>query len=540
MGSFFYVYYMIKKICCFIVWCTSQASAQPKVPWQYADYNTDGIYGISLSQAYTLLKSKKSTTVIVAVIDSGIDTLQPDIAPILWKNPKEKPYNNTDDDGNGLVDDIIGWNYLGAPNMQNLAISVPEYYRTYYRFKNTYNPKKINKLTKPQLYQYQELKRAEAILNANYTEALQRIDELLPYVTYLKLADSSNKKQLGISTYSKTELQQLKLQSGLSKIYVAAWTNIFTNYEGNNTGYLSEIDTYLNAQQKLIDQKNNAPLPYRDSLLLNDGYNITTTHYGNNNMQTHSGFHGTSVSGIIGAIRNNGIGVDGVANDVRIMMIRAILGNDEYDKDVALAIRYAVDNGAKVINMSFGKSVSPDKAWVDDAIQYALRKDVVVIHAAGNDGTNNDIQYNYPNAYTIAGKRLPNFINVAASANNTKGNIIASFTNYGSKMVDVLAPGVDIECAIAGIATRLASGTSMASPMVAGIAALVRSYYPKLTAVQVVEVILKSCTPITGNVAQPNTNKTVAASTICNTGGVVNAAKAITLANALYTKKNWR
>jgi subtilisin family serine protease len=273
-------------------------------------------------------------------------------------------------------------------------------------------------------------------------------------------------------------------------------------------------------------------------LLKNNAYDINSTKYGNTNLQTFSGYHGTSTSGVIGAIRNNKLGIDGIADDVRIMMVRAILGEDEYDKDVALAIRYAVDNGAQVINMSFGKPISPDKSWVDDAIRYAQSKDVVLVHAAGNEGKDIDIDYSYPNPYYLGAERMPHFINVGASGDLATGGLVAGFSNYGKKMVDVFAPGVDIECSIANNGTQVASGTSMASPVVAGIAALIRSYFPNLTAAQVVDIIKSSAIPITETVELPgNKDKKIPFQQLCETGGIVNAFEAIQLAVKISGQK---
>jgi subtilisin family serine protease len=299
----------------------------------------------------------------------------------------------------------------------------------------------------------------------------------------------------------------------------------------NNVAFLKDYNAYLNELEDNIRYATTQPVNYRDDLLKDNSNDILKTNYGNNNLQTHSGYHGTSVSGIIGAVRNNGKGIDGIADNVQIMMLRAILGKDEYDKDVALAIRYAVDHGAKVINMSFGKSISPDKKWVDDAMQYALDKDVVLVHASGNDAQNIDIDYNYPNGYKIDGTLLPNFINVGASGDYSTGSLIAPFTNYGKKMVDLFAPGIAIHCSIANNGTQLSSGTSMAAPVVAGIAALLRSYFPELSAMQIVDILKNSGTPIQEKVTKPGTkNEKIYFKELSATGKIANAFEAVKLA----------
>ena len=233
----------------------------------------------------------------------------------------------------------------------------------------------------------------------------------------------------------------------------------------------------------------------RGEIVKDNENDINDRFYGNNDIMAGTPFHGTHVSGIIAALRNNGKGIDGIADNVRIMMIRAVPDGDEHDKDIALAIRYAVDNGAKVINMSFGKGFSPQKSWVDDAVQYAESKGVLLVHAAGNEGADIDTAYNFPNPHFINdGKRATNWITVGASAASAdKGGLTAGFSNYGKNEVDVFAPGVNIYSSVPGGNTYAnASGTSMASPVTAGVAALILEYYPTLTPQQVKDIIEKS------------------------------------------------
>jgi subtilisin family serine protease len=253
--------------------------------------------------------------------------------------------------------------------------------------------------------------------------------------------------------------------------------------------------------------------------------------------------HGTHVSGIIAAARNNNIGIDGIADNVKIMMVRALLDGDEYDKDIALAIVYAVDNGAKVINMSFGKSFSPEKKWVDEAIHYAESKDVLLIHAAGNESHDVDHVDNYPNQNLISfNKQATNFINVGASGDPrvASGQLVADFSNYGKSTVDVFAPGVKIYSTLpGGNKYGYLSGTSMAAPVVTGVAALIRSYYPDLTAQQVKYAIDKSvdCDPDT-KVNVPGTDSITTLRELCETGGFLNAYNALEIASTLKAAAN--
>ncbi len=511
--------------------CTFSQTVKPKIKdWHYLDYQKDGYMGISLNQAYELLKGRKSEPVIVAVIDSGIDTLQPDLQPVLWKNPKEIPNNGIDDDGNGLIDDYHGWNYLGAANGENLAISVSDIYRTYHRFKQQFENKKQKDIPDSLQWQYREWKRAGEKLDSKYAEANKNINLIRKNWEVLSETNKLMIQLLKKDVFNNTDLDSIVLNKNNSEL-VGLWRNVFRGQEFNNQAFLKDYENYKKELEEDIIKKTTPPSRARDSLLNNNGYDITTTHYGNHNLTTHSGYHGTSVSSIIGAVRNNGKGIDGIADNVQIMVLRGILGKDEFDKDVALSIRYAVDHGAKVINMSFGKYVSPDKRWTDEAIEYALSKDVIVVHATGNDATDIDKDTHYPNGYTIANKKLPNFINVGASGDPSSGDWIAPFSNYGKKTVDVFAPGSYIHCAIAGDGTQTADGTSLASPVVAGIAALLRSYFPKLTAVEVIDIIKNSGTTITEKVNKPGSNtEKVYLSELCDSGRIVNAAAAVKMA----------
>jgi subtilisin family serine protease len=255
---------------------------------------------------------------------------------------------------------------------------------------------------------------------------------------------------------------------------------------------------------------------------------------------TENSMHGTHVSGIIGAARNNKIGVDGIADNVKIMMIRAVPDGDEHDKDVALAIRYAVDNGARVVNMSFGKGFSPEKKWVDDAVKYAQDKGVLLIHAAGNDAANNDTTDNFPNPnFALAPYTASNWITVGASSDpQIGGSLTASFSNYGKKEVDVFAPGTKIYSTVpAKNEYKALSGTSMASPVVTGVAAFIMSYYPTLNAQQVKEVLENSAVKPSIKAKNPGNEDMVELSEISKTGGIINAYEAAVLANKMIGNK---
>jgi subtilisin family serine protease len=321
--------------------------------------------------------------------------------------------------------------------------------------------------------------------------------------------------------------------------------NIVGFFEANGmldvkaSDFLGEFGDYVESQEKKLESEGKAPVNYRDDVVKDNYKDFNDKFYGNGNVQVSnkSALHGTHVSGIIAASRNNGVGMDGIADNVKIMMLRAVPDGDEHDKDIALAIRYAVDNGAQVINMSFGKGFSPEKYWVDDAVKYAEAKGVLLVHAAGNDAKNVDTTFNYPSpSFVKDGKRASNWITVGASGpNNEKPNsLTAGFSNYGKKEVDVFAPGVKIYATVPGGNTyRDLQGTSMASPVVAGVAALILQYFPNLSAQQVKMVIEKTSQKPDFKVKNPETQDAVSLGELSKYGGVVNAFEAVKLASTL-------
>lgn len=536
---------------------------EEKVPngWHLKDAQKDGLAGISLDKAYEFVKGRKGKTVIVAVIDSGVDTTHEDLKGILWRNPKEIPGNGKDDDKNGYIDDINGWNFLGGRDGRNVKEDSYEVHRVYYAGKEKYAGKTIDvsKLSKEEKYAYEtwlqaekEIEEAKAkgketnveSLKQDYSDIKQNYEEVVGM-------DSALQAHLGKKSYGYEDLKAINSTDPVIKRAKAAFTYLM---EANNLkdkenkdiiqGF-GEYVEYLAGELRKAEAGQSAPADYRGSVVGDNYADFKDRYYGNGDVMASTPFHGTHVSGIIGAIRNNGLGVDGIADNVRIMSIRAVPDGDEHDKDVALAIRYAVDNGAQVINMSFGKYFSPEKKWVDEAVQYAASKGVLLIHAAGNEARNVDSLPSFPNAYFWeSGKKATNWINVGASGdpgldqfdpNGEKYNsLTASFSNYGQQDVDVFAPGMKIYSTIPGGNTYgVAQGTSMAAPVVAGMAAFILTYFPDLSAEQVKFVIEASSTKTDQLVRIPGTDKDVPLSKISKTGGLVNLYEAIKLASTL-------
>lgn len=516
----------------------AQKTEMPK-NWHHLDYSKDGYFGISLDKAYEFAKSKnlKSHTVVVGVIDSGIDTLHEDLKPVFWVNTKEIPGNGIDDDKNGYVDDIIGWNYLGNKDGRNVKEDSYEAARVYHKLKAKWENKNVDesKLSKEEKAEYKEYVRAKNQVvgddeDPEEAEGIAMIIEMLPK---LKEGDSIIRADLGKSKYSAKDLENYKAENQMAMITAMMITNISKANDGmdiSNEDILNELEGEIRKMQA----KHEPPQNFRGDIVGDDETNINDIGYGNNDVMASTAFHGTHVSGIIGAKRGNGVGIDGVADNVQIMTLRAVPDGDEHDKDIALAIRYAVDNGAKVINMSFGKSFSPEKHWVDDAFRYAQSKGVLLVHAAGNDSKNLDSSYNFPTTKFNDGSRATNVITVGASGDEKNGGLTARFSNYGKEEVDVFAPGVGIYSTIPGGNTYgNASGTSMASPVVAGVAALIYQYFPHFTPEQVKYIIEQSVVTPPTDVNIPGTTTKVPLSQLCRTGGIVNAYNAIVLAEEL-------
>lgn len=512
--------------------------AKDSVPnnWHQLDQATTGYYGISLDKAYAFVKEKKlkSKQVIVAVIDSGIDTLHEDLKPILWTNPKEIPGNGIDDDKNGYVDDIHGWNFIGGKDGRNVKEDSHEAARVYNDLKAKYGAEipdesALQPAQKIEVEMYKKAKQ-EVVGGVDPAE-ISFLKQLLP--GFIK-GDSVIMKELSKDEYDCNDLEKYTSVNADAKRTKGFLQQLC---KGNSSNEITnkQIISELQGELAKADAADNAPKQYRKEIVQDDENDINDRFYGNSDLMAATPFHGTHCAGIIAAVRDNNTGVNGIADNVRIMMIRAVPDGDEHDKDIANAIRYAVDNGAQIVSMSFGKGISPEKKWVDDAVKYAESKGVLLVHAAGNDAKNVDSTDNFPSpVYLDNGKRANNWITVGASGDPKNGGITASFSNYGKQQVDVFAPGVQIYSSVpGGNKYGHASGTSMACPVVAGTAAFLLEYYPKLSAKQLKYIIEKSAVNRGIDVNIPGTKEQTKLSELSVSGGLLNAYEAIKLAATL-------
>ena len=473
--------------------------------------------------------------VIVAVLDSGIDTGHADLRSRLWVNPGEIPGNGIDDDGNGYIDDIHGWNFIGGPDGQTVIQESFEVTRLYGAERARWaqvDPDKLRGKDKKAYAAYLERKELVESRRSSAETSLQEAEFTRQLV--LQALDAAR----AILGPDSLDVERLRT-SGDENAELAA--DIISNIQDQGVtvpdiDWLEEI-AREQFDEQIKDSKNDLDYhynpDYNSRVIVGDTYsNFTARYYGNNQVDGAFAYHGTHVAGIIGAVRDNGLGMDGVADHVRLMAVKVVPDGDERDKDVANAVRYAVDNGAQVINMSFGKGFSPEKELVDDAFRYAARHDVLIVVGAGNEGANLDEDPKFPNDRFVkrglfGPARAKNVVSVGALAPEADEHCIAEFSNYGKKEVDVFAPGVFIYSTTPDGTYDYASGTSMASPVVAGMAALIRSRHPDLSAVQVKQIIMGSTRPLPAQVIQPGTFDMVRASDLCITGGMVDVPGAM-------------
>lgn len=496
--------------------------------WFNLDYATDKVRGVSTEKAYNeLLKDKKSSTVIVAIIDSGIDIEHEDLKDNIWVNSKEVAGNGVDDDKNGYVDDINGWNFIGNEKGEMINQDNLEMTRLYVKYKKQFEGKTATDFKGKKRKEYDYYKKVKKEFEKKEQEAKQMTTMLEQFVTAFNSADSIVKATLGKEEYTKEELDAIESDDP----EIAKAKQIFAQLAMMGATPEDLLDGYDYYKEQL---EYNLNTEFEPRALVGDDYeNKKERTYGNNKVEGPDAVHGTHVAGIVAATRNNEIGMDGVADNVKIMVLRTVPNGDERDKDVANSIYYAVDNGAKIINMSFGKSFSPYKAIVDKAVKYAEKKGVLLVHAAGNDGKNIDEEDNFPTpTYLKKGKKCKTWIEVGASSWENKDEFLANFSNYGERTVSVFAPGVKIYSTVPDNKYKNLQGTSMAAPVVTGVAALVWSYFPELSAVELKDILLKSAVKYSDvKVNVPGTRgQTKAFKNLCSTAGVINAYEAVKMA----------
>lgn len=521
--------------------------AQAPTDWFHLNSN-QGYNGVDTENAYKLSKGKTASTIIVAVLDSGVDVEHEDLKDNVWVNPGEIPGNGIDDDKNGYIDDVNGWNFIGGAK-GNVNHDTYEATRLYKKYKYKYENANVSQLSKAQKAEYAIFEKVRDEVTSKKESAEGRLASIGETEAIVMDAVAALETALDGQDITVENLKALdstgnpSLMNGVSMVLDAmAQGSEFATIENLRTDVIDQFSGAKDRYKNQVDYAYNIEFDPRP--LIGDNYDDPyQKNYGNNDVEGPDAFHGTHVSGIIGAVRGNEIGMDGIATDVRIMSVRTVPDGDERDKDVANAIIYAVDNGASIINMSFGKGYNWDKACVDAAVRYAAKNDVLLVHAAGNSAQNNDATDNFPND-TYLKKKLfrpkssPTWVEVGALSFKQGEDLSAVFSNYGKDNVDIFAPGVAIFSTIPDDQYRNAQGTSMAAPVVAGVAALLRSYYPNLSAKQVKEILMESSVKMNDQVLIPGENgEKTSFSNLSVSGGTVNAYNALKMAATVKGKK---
>ncbi|MBT0528096.1 S8 family serine peptidase [Riemerella anatipestifer] len=503
--------------------------------WYHKDFSTTNVYGVNTNNAYKFLESKglKPKTVVVGVLDSGVEVDHPGLAKNMWKNPNEVPNNGIDDDGNGYIDDIHGWNFMGGKtadvDVDNLEVTrVVKKYKPIFEGDDS-SKNKANQAQMPE--EFEMYMKSKEIFNKKGIEAQQSFQ----YYSQFKSRISAIAKVLGDKTLTAENLATIKPTSQEEAMYLQILNQMAASKEmqGKTSKEVEEtlnkeINDALKHFETQATKQYNLDFDTRQEIVGDNYEDYSEKYYGNNHYEGPDAQHGTHVAGIIAGYPHGKEVQYGVASKVaKIMTVRAVPDGDERDKDVANAIRYAVDNGAKILNMSFGKPVSPGKKYVWDAFKYAQEKGVLLVKAAGNENENIEENVYYPtNFYKPTDEKpfINNMIVVGASTNDNEF-LRAGFSNYNGKMVDVFAPGDKIYSTVPDGKYEYLQGTSMASPVVAGAAAVLLAYMPNLTPEQIIESLVKTANKSTVN-AMTNSNTNNRFDLISRAGGVIDTYKA--------------
>jgi len=501
---------------------SSSFSQKAPLNWYLKHPHKDNVYGVGATEAYKLLVDRKPKEVVVAVIDSGVETDHPDLKDVIWINSDEIPANGIDDDKNGYVDDVNGWSFLGGQggDINNEAMEIARMFQKENKYFEGKDASSIDESDKARYEKFLKIKndfnKEQGQLMAQY----KGIEYASKYIANVKKQQGDFSKKAN-KNYTTKDAIELKLQKNLKRAFLFISPSVI---EKQVEGGESQIGGMIRSNTMNADS-------LRQVIVGDDVNSLSQRNYGCNRYEGPDAMHGTHVSGIIAATNGNNIGIDGIAKHAKIMVLRAVPNGDERDKDIANAIYYAVDNGAKIINMSFGKYYTPTKEILDDAIKYAKSKDVLFVHAAGNDAKDKNSEDSYPTRILNDGTIATNWLEVGASSVSKKGGkLVADFSNYGSKTVDLFAPGVDIYSTVPDGKYEDASGTSMASPAAAGVAAIIRGYFPELTAEQVREVLMETVVITTKKITIPGRKKNESVGVMKDvsiSGGFINAERAV-------------
>jgi subtilisin family serine protease len=512
----------------------NKKSKNKLLDWYNKDLKSNKIYGISTEKTYKeLLKDKTPTPVLVAIIDGGTDIKHEDLQGVIWTNKGEIAGNGIDDDHNGYIDDVHGWNFIGGKDGKSVNQDNLEITRLYRKLSTKYADADTTSLKDSK--EFKQFRDIKSKYLEKYETASKQYSKFSKMADKVHVADSIIASYLKKKEYTAKDLKKIKSEDPLIKSCkesLSYWVNMGVKAD-DLQGYKKQLTSETQYQYNVdFDPRG----------IVGDNYEVNSSpYYGNNDVIGPAPSHGTFVAGNVGAVRKNGKGADGVANCVQMMIVRVVPDGDERDKDVANGILYAINNGAKVINMSFGKSYSPQKQFVDSVLRIANTRDVVLVHAAGNDAENNDVVTNYPENRDENNQKICNsWITVGASSMKKGMDLPAPFSNYGKQNVDVFAPGLNLWGLEPGNKYGSMSGTSMASPVVAGIAAVIRGYFPELTAADVRDIIVKSAVKYDADVKCPGEGEEKVLknfSELSVSGGVANLYNAVLMAQEMVAAK---
>ena len=555
--------YILTLTLCILVGCNSlkrhkaeptQNKSNPDASnfWPAKDPVIDGIPGISLQKLYRKNKvSQTAHTIVVAVLDTQIDSNHEDLQGRLWINKKEIPNNGIDDDHNGYIDDVNGWNFIGKKNGSCLIWGNSECVRIVRKWESYFKDKNPAQFSDAEKYNFRQYQTAVDYLGStrkfyqNWNKSLEFGIAVLPAA------------KEAIKTVFPNENYTLKDLDSLYSIYKTN-DKSFAQRRDDNDRDLGALINYMrsfmevgqktaadiSSQKTRIDSilQKNLNLGYNERDFIQNNQNRLEKGYGNNTVSaSKNNTHNTQVSGIIAANRNKKTGIQGFSNQIKIMPISVLLTGDEHDLDIAMAIYYAVDNGAKVINMSFGKELSLEQDWVTDAIRYAEKKNVLIIHGAGNSKMDVDKNPYFPSDYSYSDNTeiSSNFINVGATTHTADSTLVYKSSNYGRQNVDLFAPGANIYTLTPGNQYAYDSGTSLAAPMVSGTAALIWLYYPNLSLQEVKQIILDSGVSYDLQVLIPGgQGKKAPFKNLSKSGKVLNVYNAMETAKQFSSRKN--
>ena len=527
--------------------CSLFAWGQATQFWHWKDLAKDGVHGVSLKEAHQKLAALKlkPTPTVIAVLDGGIDTSHPQIKPYLWKNPKEVPGNRIDDDKNGYVDDLYGWNFLGNTHGVNINKAAAEKTRVYHRYKKEFNQAALDSS------QWNQEKKKTYLTWKQAAAEMIFSEEDAANLSFIKMAKNAVLKMGAVlikeiedTNFTAEQLEPFqpigKFAADTKISYLRTLQTLGIDKSMPYAAILNDLNEYIAGKEQSSLALENEPEDLRKTIIQDRYEDFKDQFYGNNDIMGPNARHGTHVTGLaIGISDTSSVSLN---HPIRIMGVRVVPDGDEYDKDVALGIRYAVNNGARVINMSFGKSFSPEKDWVDSAIRYALSKDVLIIHSAGNESYDLNLKKVYPSPYsTLFKDKAANMITVGASSDPFIGeSLLTDFSNFGNQVVDLFSPGYKIFSSLPNPRYGFQNGTSMSAPILSHIAGLLRAYFPKLTAIEVKTILLQSCwkpTDQNQTFAVPQKDQSYTLASLAAEGGIINAALSIQNAATYYANK---